>query len=100
MTDSLNVQKCKNRIKIIIGEADYSTFMQHLSGTATIVELERRWLVRYNTLSSWIRILGYRDGTTRTSLLRHQMRMRRIEERNKKNEILTKFLLKNSALTR
>lgn len=97
MTDSIKVQECKRRIKIIVGEAEYLDFIQRLATSIEpVAELSRKYLISEGTLLGWINTLGYRDATTRRCLNMHYKRLRRIKEREIKNEKLTKFLLGNA----
>lgn len=91
MTDSNKVIDCKNRIKLLVGEDKYLTFMAELSGSIiSFKELSRKYGICTSTLSAWTEILGYRPGKER-----HLLRMGyKIQQRIKAREIRTQRLIK------
>ncbi len=97
MTDSLEVQECKRQMKIVIGEKEYPQFILRLASSIDpLASLELEYGLGSSVTRKWIKILGYRDGTTRRCLTMHYKRLRRIKERQKRNEKLTNFLFANN----
>jgi hypothetical protein len=96
MTDTKKIQQMKDSIKLVIGEKEYLTFMGKLAGSIdTISSLAQEYGLTTGVIRHWIETLGYRDGRTRRCLSMHMKRMRRIKERQERNEKLTKFLFSN-----
>lgn len=96
MTDTLKVQHLKHKIKLVIGEKEYLTFMNKLASSITpFTVLEQEYAISYGTLRVWAAGLGFRDATTRRCLTMHYKRLRRIKDRQERNDKLTKFLFGN-----
>lgn len=95
MTDPAKIQELKDRIKIIIGDAEYLTFMARFSGsTESVKNLAKSYGLEPSTLTKWANVLGYRDGKTKQALRGYYRRLEKIRERDKRTKKLMNYLFK------
>lgn len=86
----------KARIKKMVGEDKYLTFMGKLTGGLTpLVDLAKEYDVNSGTLSGWLQKLDVRSGRTRQAIRSHYKIAARVKERRENMYKILQILQKS-----